>query len=194
MWSCWKGYVEVVQTLISHRANVNQLSKNGRSPLMWASHNGFTPIVQALIEAGAEVNAHINDGQTSLTWASRMGHLDTAKLLVESGADAASVLSTLYEIVAVLGDIKRKNPAIAEKLASKYEKLDVPPSPATSPTNGDRPPMPQDAASVAHFSSNEEKHALEEEKDGEIRVPLSRDEMDNMSIMTSSVAPNSSRD
>jgi len=165
---------------------------------MWASHNGYTEIVKVLIDSGAEINASINDGQTSLTWASRMGNLDAVKVLVENGASAASVLSTLYETVAVLGDIKRKNPPIAEMLASKYEKLDVPPSPAPSPTNGasssPRFARPQDAPSLANFSSSEQRHALEEEKDGEIRVPLSREEMDNMSIMTSSVAPVGSRD
>ena len=156
---------------------------------MWASHNGFTSIVEVLIESGADVNMAIHDGQTSLTWASRMGHLDTVKVLVENGADGTSVLSTLYEIVAVLGDIKMRNPIIADMLASKYEKLDVS-SPPSSPTNGDasspKAPKPQDSASVAYFSTNEERHAMEEEKDGEIRVPLSKDEMDNMSAMTTS--------
>jgi ankyrin repeat protein len=187
MWACWKGHAEIAQTLIQYGADVNQCSKNGRSPLMWASHNGFSPIVKVLIDNGADVNAAINDGQTSLTWAGRMGHVDTVKVLVENGANAVSVLTTLYELVAVISDVKSRSESIAEMLASKYEKVDRPPNPpeANGSTSPKSPRMKDDLASPSStLSLNEEKNAMEEEKDGEIRVPLSKEEMDNMSVLT----------
>ena len=52
--------------LISKKANVNHLNKNGNTPLFAASYNGNFSICQLLILHGADINLKNNNGWTSL--------------------------------------------------------------------------------------------------------------------------------
>jgi ankyrin repeat protein len=54
-----RHYLEVVQTLIAAGANVNAVSKDGKTALIWAVNNEKLEIVEALLEAGANVAVEV---------------------------------------------------------------------------------------------------------------------------------------
>jgi len=83
-----KGHCDVVQVLLSARANVNQAMNNGRSSLFIASKRGHCEVVQVLLCANAEVNALTATGLSGLMVASHHGHKSIVKLLLEHQADA----------------------------------------------------------------------------------------------------------
>lgn len=81
------GYQDIVKILISAGANVNSITKFGRTPLMLAAFNGHTETVNVLLEAEAKINLADFNRQTALMWASRNGHIQVTHLLLEKGAN-----------------------------------------------------------------------------------------------------------
>uniref|UniRef100_A0A914CHA7 Uncharacterized protein n=1 Tax=Acrobeloides nanus TaxID=290746 RepID=A0A914CHA7_9BILA len=80
------GYLDVVQWLVEHGADVNVKSNNGETVLHSAAQWGSLAVVQWLVEHGADVNVKSNDGRTVLHSAAQ-GSLDVVQWLVEHGAD-----------------------------------------------------------------------------------------------------------
>lgn len=81
--------------LITNKASVNVVDKNGMTALMKASgshwysrekSNDLEAVVQLLIENGADINATNGSGKTSLQIATRWGHERVMELLIENGA------------------------------------------------------------------------------------------------------------
>ena len=66
---CGDNDVSDVRFLIEHGANVNSVTKFGRSPLHEAALYGRYDISKLLIEAGADVNARNPRGETPLYYA-----------------------------------------------------------------------------------------------------------------------------
>ena len=79
-----QGYAEIVQLLVSARANVN----NGYEslPLGSAAERGHLGIVRLLLSAGAYLNAEDVNGRTALMAAAAAGQLAVVRFLVEKGA------------------------------------------------------------------------------------------------------------
>jgi len=81
----------VVKYLVEHGADVNQVNRNGNTPLLVSSENGHLQVVQYLIEHGADVNRGNNNGVTPLWMSSQNGHLPVVQYLIEHGADVNQV-------------------------------------------------------------------------------------------------------
>ncbi len=82
------GAVKVVQTLLDHGADPNQMSRNGVSPLEDAALQGRETIAQTLLDHRAFVNQCNGDsGTTALYAAAAFGKLAVVKLLLARGAD-----------------------------------------------------------------------------------------------------------
>lgn len=80
-----QGDLSKVKSMVEQGADMNEVDKNGATPLMYAAQDGHMAIVRYLVEQGA-----VND--TPLILAAMMNHMNVVQYLVENGAD----LETYY--------------------------------------------------------------------------------------------------
>jgi len=91
--AAYKGYKEIVATLLDYARSINYLWVNAEenvfndTPLHKASINGHADIVELLLKHGAHVDATSWYGSTPLHYAAYNGHANVVKLLLESCAD-----------------------------------------------------------------------------------------------------------
>ena len=85
--ACGNGQTDIVDLLISHKANVDHVSKDSRrtSPVGEAIENGFSDVVQQLAQAGAKLNVVRNDGYCYLYTAVVEDKSDMVETLVSLG-------------------------------------------------------------------------------------------------------------
>jgi len=81
-----EGKVSIVQSLLSHRADVSFAASDGGTPLMRASVHGHEQVVRALIEAKANLEVQQNEGWTALMYCAQNGHELCARALIEAKA------------------------------------------------------------------------------------------------------------
>ena len=83
-----EGNLSIVESLLSHGAEVDQRDSEGATALLAAAENGHDEIVRILVGSGADVNGKdTRIGWTPLMAASLRGHLATVRLLLASGAN-----------------------------------------------------------------------------------------------------------
>jgi hypothetical protein len=70
---------------------VNQIDKNGYTPLMYAIDRSHVAVAQELLNAGADVNAPGKDGYTPLMMAVAVSKADMVAMLLKAGADTNAV-------------------------------------------------------------------------------------------------------
>jgi len=92
--------LDMVELLISRKADVNFKNKEGITPLMWAAFNNSPKITRLLIENGASVNAKTKTGVTALIFAAGTNSLQAAKILLRNGADVNAV--TKHDVTAIM--------------------------------------------------------------------------------------------
>jgi ankyrin repeat protein len=81
------GNEYVVRTLLALGCDVEELDRQGRTPLVHAVVKGREAIAKLLLQKGAYTEARNDQGETPLTTAVRENQLATAKLLLDGGAD-----------------------------------------------------------------------------------------------------------
>lgn len=94
----------MMNILIHGGANVNQVAKNGATPLFVAAEKGFVEGVTLLLAVpGIELDRALSDGTTPLHIASQKGHVSVVELLIKARAQANKTKKTgatpLYEAV-----------------------------------------------------------------------------------------------
>jgi ankyrin repeat protein len=78
----FRGFVQIVDELISAGANVNYARPNdGFTSLMIAAQYGFVDVVRSLLAAGADPRTAKHSGHTALDLALHFNHLTIAALL-----------------------------------------------------------------------------------------------------------------
>jgi ankyrin repeat protein len=80
------GDVEIIRTLLEHKANVNAQMTDGRTPLLMAVSKGDRKIVSLLLDRGADVNLGTTDAMTPLQIARLMHAEDLESALRAQGA------------------------------------------------------------------------------------------------------------
>ena len=65
----YHGQDKVVKYLLKSGAQVDAVSRRGRTPLHDASKRGHSQVVELLVEAGANIAAQGEDGLSSVYWA-----------------------------------------------------------------------------------------------------------------------------
>ncbi len=80
------GMAEAVR-LVEQGADVNLISKWGKTALLVASARNYQPLVHALLDRGAHPDATGSGGQTPLMEAITHSYLEVAHMLIEAGAD-----------------------------------------------------------------------------------------------------------
>ena len=87
-YSCRYGHVDIVRTLVKHKANVNARTDSGDTPLMLAAINKNDNVVHALLsDYQCLVDAKGQDGYTALHYSCRYGHVDIVRTLVKHKAN-----------------------------------------------------------------------------------------------------------
>ena len=87
-YSCRHGYVDIVRTLVKHKANVNAKTDSGHIPLTLAARNKHDNVVHALLsDSQCPVDAKGHDGYTALHYSCRYGHVDIVRTLVKHKAN-----------------------------------------------------------------------------------------------------------
>ncbi|RSL89798.1 hypothetical protein CEP51_001078 [Fusarium floridanum] len=80
------GFVDVVETLLSHGAAVDRGDENGWSALGFAALAGELEVVNVLIRRKADLNKKSNEENSPISLAAEKGHLAVVEALVEAGA------------------------------------------------------------------------------------------------------------
>ena len=87
-YSCKYGHVDIVRTLVKHKANVNARTDNGDTPLTLAARNKHDNVVHALLsDYQYLVDDKGQDGYTALQYSCRYGHVDIVRTLVKHKAN-----------------------------------------------------------------------------------------------------------
>ena len=86
-----RGYLSVVELLLSKGANVNDKNNYGYSSIIEASTHGHVSVVELLLSKGANISDKNNDGFSSIIYASLHGHVSVVELLLSKGADINDV-------------------------------------------------------------------------------------------------------
>eukprot|EP00946_MAST-07B_sp_MAST-7B-sp1_P003724 g3724.t1 len=79
------GLVELLLTV--QGVDMNQVDKEGWTPLYRATHDGHTEIVKVLLANGADANQADSRGYSPLYRATENGHTEIVKVLLANGAD-----------------------------------------------------------------------------------------------------------
>jgi len=82
-----KGYLDCLEVLLKHGADVNAVSAGGCTALMPAAIEGHVDCLEVLVKHGADVNVAANNGDTALILTAIEGHVDCVEVLVKHGAD-----------------------------------------------------------------------------------------------------------
>ena len=91
--------VEVVEELIKLDADVNQPTKEGRTPLMLSCISRTSPnVLKLLIKYGADVNAQDNNGYTALMQVLKLNNLPDKKAFIKTLIDNGADLTKLKNI------------------------------------------------------------------------------------------------
>ena len=90
-FAVWREHEELVDLLISKKADVNSVDVNGNTALHYAVFDGSQKIVALLIAKGADVNLKNYSGVTPLHNASNKGPAGLIELLIANGADVNSL-------------------------------------------------------------------------------------------------------
>ncbi|KAN0141757.1 hypothetical protein V8E53_000219 [Lactarius tabidus] len=84
-----KGYLDICQMLLEHKADVRALDNSGNTPLHLAASKDHLEVARILLKYNAEVNSRNEDGSTPLLLiASSNGNIDMFRLLLTHSADA----------------------------------------------------------------------------------------------------------
>jgi ankyrin repeat protein len=86
-WAAMNGHKEIVQLLLSNKAEVNLKVSDGTTPLITAAIFGHREVVDLLLANGANVKARNSDGMTALHAAADKGYKEIADSLLANKAD-----------------------------------------------------------------------------------------------------------
>jgi hypothetical protein len=82
--------VNLAQTLLNAKADVNQADDKGYTPLILATYNDNFEVAQFLLKHGANTEIKDHSGRTALMGASFKGNEREVKLLLDNGANASA--------------------------------------------------------------------------------------------------------
>jgi ankyrin repeat protein len=83
-----KGYLDMCQMLLEHKADVRAHDNSGNTPLHLAVSDDHLEIARILLKYNAEVNSRNEDGSTPLLMASSNGNIEISRLLLSHDGDA----------------------------------------------------------------------------------------------------------
>nr|CAB3244689.1 fibronectin type 3 and ankyrin repeat domains protein 1 [Phallusia mammillata] len=106
-----KGFLDIVETLIAHRADVIMTNSIGKNSMMLACFSGHEAVARKLKEAGTAWDCTDRGGSTALHWAVDGANCHLIEWMIEDGApvdihDKASEWTPLMRCAALSGNVK----------------------------------------------------------------------------------------
>ncbi|UKZ69000.1 uncharacterized protein TrAtP1_010018 [Trichoderma atroviride] len=89
MLAAQENYIEIINLLLEHGANINAEEKDGATALYIASQEGHVQVIQKLLDEGAKSSATRVSRSRPIHQAARYGHLEAVKLLLKLDPDDA---------------------------------------------------------------------------------------------------------
>ncbi|XP_069690774.1 uncharacterized protein [Periplaneta americana] len=86
LYASHQGNLDIVQTLIKHKADKSFRNESGECALYLAARESHLPVVKYLVEHGADIQLGDNNEYTPLHKAIAGGHLSVVDFLVQNGA------------------------------------------------------------------------------------------------------------
>ncbi len=112
------GHTEIVDTLITNEAKINERDLTGHTALNWAAMRGHIKTVSLLLKKGADINTRDNGDVTPMLYAVGTQNPAMVKLLADKGADL-EVVSRENKMTPLLLAIEHKNLKIIKILIDK---------------------------------------------------------------------------
>ena len=76
------GWLPLVQSLLTHKDDINSIDPDGRSPIIVAVQQGFLDVVAVLLDSGAKIDLTRPIGQDLMLQAAQNGYQDVVQTLV----------------------------------------------------------------------------------------------------------------
>jgi ankyrin repeat protein len=86
-WGAAAGDEDMVELLLTNKADINMKDGQGETPLQWAVEMNREEMTHLLLAKGAHVNAASKEGTTALHWATQNCRSNLVELLLSKGAD-----------------------------------------------------------------------------------------------------------
>lgn len=87
MQASQKGYIDFIEVLVKHGADVNYQNDAGKTAMMLAAYAGQTQSIKELRHYGAKYSIKDRGGSTALHWAMDGGNLELIDWILDDGAD-----------------------------------------------------------------------------------------------------------
>jgi len=114
MVACKQGQLAVVQRMVKHGANVNELTSTGGTPLMFAVLGNNIEVANWLYLQGADLNAKGSNGWSAATIAGAKGQSGLLRWLIQAGADINS--QDVYRFTPLMRAVDNRHVAAATTL------------------------------------------------------------------------------
>jgi len=114
MHSAYKGHYDIAELLIEHGANVNSISRSGRTPLIAAAFGGHAKLVKLFIRNGANLDVQdkrhkmtaLHHAMNEIRHDHDAEHEACIRALIDAGADMHAVASN-GNMVHHIADLKK---------------------------------------------------------------------------------------
>jgi ankyrin repeat protein len=117
------GFVNIVEFLISKKANLNLQDKAGNSALVYSISNGFDDVSLLLIKHGADVSAASNREGSALKVAAKSGRDKIVEVIVGAHPELLNKVGADGE-TPLFSAIRAAHFALAEKMIGLGSKID----------------------------------------------------------------------
>ena len=125
-WACSKGYLDILEYLVSKGANINDKSDIGWSCLMWASYKGHLNIAEYLVSKGANIHDKSMYGSNCLTVACANNRLNVAEFLLSKGANIHEMNIYGDTCFSLARSAPRAGPHLHHRLRVRHRSAPVP--------------------------------------------------------------------
>eukprot|EP01084_Bolivina_argentea_P010840 20221_1 len=123
LWiACHRGYDEIAEILLNHKADINKASNSGVTPLYIAVFNKHINVIKLLLKHNADVNISKNNGWTPLLVACSANNVEVIELLLQHNANIN--LSNKYGWSPLMIACNKNN-IDAIKILLKHKDIDV---------------------------------------------------------------------
>lgn len=184
-----KGELPLVEMLVRHGVNVNEMTETQGTPFMFAILGNHQDIAEWLLERGADVNTVGSNGWTALTIAAAKGQVRLLQWLIEQDADTQ--VRDVYRFTPLLRAVSNGHVDAAAVLLSLVE-TDVNARDEYDNTSLHHAVLAGNVPMVSLLLEHQADPALVN-RDGESALKMARELMDDSAVILEALSDASQR-